>query len=291
MATFFYNFDGTNGSAQYTGPATNGSSDQILVTVGEGAAESGYSYVIGAARSDTLSLVLPEGWYALPGNPPGPTSSAYIYDAGGNLAVTLVTTARIGAVTNICFTRGALVETPEGPRRIEDLAEGDLVLTRDHGAQPLRWIGRSTLTSEALNAMPHLRPVRIAAGALGDNAEMLVSPKHRVLLEGWRAEALFGASEILAAADSLINDATVTVARDVRDVEYFHLMFDGHELIKADGAWSESFHPAALNLGTAGRAAHDEVVAIFPELEADMDAFAGIERPTLDAGAVRVLGG
>ncbi|MBL9056263.1 MAG: Hint domain-containing protein, partial [Rhodobacteraceae bacterium] len=43
--------------------------------------------------------------------------------------------------TAICFLRGTRITTPDGPRAIEDLAEGDLVTTLDHGPQPIRWIG------------------------------------------------------------------------------------------------------------------------------------------------------
>ncbi|MFA5582109.1 MAG: Hint domain-containing protein, partial [Paracoccaceae bacterium] len=37
----------------------------------------------------------------------------------------------------LCFTPGTLIDTPDGPRLVEDLRPGDLVLTADHGAQPL----------------------------------------------------------------------------------------------------------------------------------------------------------
>ncbi|MEM1238119.1 MAG: Hint domain-containing protein, partial [Pseudomonadota bacterium] len=39
-----------------------------------------------------------------------------------------------------CFTHGALIETPEGDKAVEHLQAGDLVMTRDHGAQPLKWV-------------------------------------------------------------------------------------------------------------------------------------------------------
>ena len=66
-----------------------------------------------------------------------------------------------------CFTAGTLIETPTGAKAIEDLAEGDLVLTLDHGPQPIRWVGSRILTSVDLQANPRLRPICVLAGALG----------------------------------------------------------------------------------------------------------------------------
>jgi hypothetical protein len=67
----------------------------------------------------------------------------------------------------ICFTPGTRIETPEGPRPVEELHEGDRVQTRDSGAQEIRWIGCRRMTGARLFAMPRLRPVRLRAGALG----------------------------------------------------------------------------------------------------------------------------
>ena len=70
------------------------------------------------------------------------------------------------AIAAVCFCHDTRIATPEGPRPVQDLRPGDLVLTRDRGAQPLRWTGRRLLGDTALSAAPHLRPVRIAAGVL-----------------------------------------------------------------------------------------------------------------------------
>jgi hypothetical protein len=45
-------------------------------------------------------------------------------------------------VAPICFVTGTRIATPGGARPVETLAPGDLVMTRDHGAQPLLWTGR-----------------------------------------------------------------------------------------------------------------------------------------------------
>lgn len=67
----------------------------------------------------------------------------------------------------ICFAAGTLICTPTGDVAVQDLAVGDLAMTLDNGAQPLRWIGRQNLGPEALARHPHARPIRIRAGASG----------------------------------------------------------------------------------------------------------------------------
>ncbi|PIV77660.1 MAG: hemolysin-type calcium-binding protein, partial [Rhodobacteraceae bacterium CG17_big_fil_post_rev_8_21_14_2_50_63_15] len=99
----------------------------------------------------------------------------------------------------ICFTPGTRIDTPEGPRLVEDLCEGDRVQTRDDGAQEIQWIGHRRMSGARLYAMPGLRPVRLRAGALGadrPDSELLVSPEHRLLIKGNVARALFNTPEV-----------------------------------------------------------------------------------------------
>lgn len=67
----------------------------------------------------------------------------------------------------ICFVAGTLIETADGPRPVEALQPGDLVLTRDHGLQPLVWVGQSQIDAARLDSCPNLRPIVIEPGALG----------------------------------------------------------------------------------------------------------------------------
>ncbi|MCP4818938.1 MAG: Hint domain-containing protein, partial [Shimia sp.] len=148
----------------------------------------------------------------------------------------------------ICFTPGTVIATPQGPRKIEDLREGDCVQTRDNGAQPVQWIGSRRMTGARLFAMPKLRPIRIRAGALGidrPDQELVVSPDHRMLVRGAAAQALFNSDEVLVAARDLVNGSTVAVDHALREVTYVHLLLPGHEILWANGVESESFHPAS----------------------------------------------
>ncbi len=128
-----------------------------------------------------------------------------------------------------CFTRGTLIKTDQGERPIEELAAGDMVLTMDHGYQPIRWIG-----STKRAATGDLAPILIRKGALGNDRDLRVSPQHRMLLQGWQAELLFGELEVLATAKSLLNDHSI-LRDEGGEVEYFHMLFDTHEIIWAEG--------------------------------------------------------
>jgi Ca2+-binding RTX toxin-like protein len=172
---------------------------------------------------------------------------------------TLVTFSEIENI--ICFTPGARILTPRGERPVESLRPGDMVITRDHGPQPLRWIGRRTVPG-----LGRFAPVRVGPAIFGSGAgELLVSPQHRLLITGYHAELLFGSDEVLVAAKHLVGGTDTCVA-PCEAVTYIHLMFDRHEVIYAEGLATESFFAGDAALTAVDDAARDELFAIFPEL-------------------------
>jgi Ca2+-binding RTX toxin-like protein len=189
-----------------------------------------------------------------------------------------------------CFTPGTLIVTARGEVSVEDLRPGDMVATRDGGVQRIRWIGRKALSLAHLVVNPALRPVFIPAGALGHGMparDMRVSPQHRILLEGPRAEMLFGEPEVLVAAIHLVGHCGIRQELSL-GVDYIHLMFDAHEILCSDGIWSESFQPASRMVGSMDRAQQDEIMALFPDLAESVVAFPSA-RLTLKAHEARVL--
>jgi len=199
-------------------------------------------------------------------------------------------TLRDGTVVNfsnietiICFARGTRILTPRGPVSVENLRRGDTVLTRDNGLQPIRW-----MNSRRVRAEGSFAPVRIAAGAMGNETDLFVSPQHRMLIKGAEPELLFGSREVLAAAKHLVNGRTVQQL-DGGVVEYFHLMFDSHELIFAEGAITESFHPGDQSLGGLEDEAREELFALFPELRAMPASRGPTARLCLRAHEARLL--
>lgn len=172
-----------------------------------------------------------------------------------------------GGIT--CFASGTAIATPQGSVVVETLQTGDLVTTRDHGAQPIRWIGSRRLGAADLALRPHLRPIRIRAGALGAGLparDLLVSPQHRIALTGAQTRRVCGVPEVLVAARNLLGLEGVDIATEVTEITYWHLLFDRHQLIVAEGAVTESLFPGPEALKALSPAARWEICAVFPEL-------------------------
>jgi hypothetical protein len=140
--------------------------------------------------------------------------------------------AEVGCVS---FSRGTQITMASGEQRaIENLAVGDMVLTRDDGPQKVRWIGQSTV-----RAVGAFAPIRIKAGALHNENDLLVSPDHRLFIYQ-RSDALgAGRHEVLVRARHLVNGDTV-VQQDGGFVDYFQLLFDTHQIIYAAGIAAET---------------------------------------------------
>ena len=187
-------------------------------------------------------------------------------------------------VTVICFARGTMITMADGSTKaVEDIATGAMVKTMDHGAQELRWIGSRTVA-----ATGHLAPIMIKEGAMGNDADLRVSPQHRMLVEGWKAELLFGEEQVLASAKHLVNGDNIYVDEG-GEVEYFHMLFDAHEIVYANGAPSESFHPGELGMGSMAEESREEILDLFPELRSDNTAYGPSARTSLKAGEAKVL--
>lgn len=209
---------------------------------------------------------------------------------GGGLSGTATladgTTVNFDEIENIiiCFTAGTRIATPRGAREVETLKPGDLVITRDNGLQPVRWVGRRTVP-----ALGALAPVRFAPKVLGNERELLVSPQHRMLLTGPEASLLFGESEVLASAKHLVNGGSIRQLVG-GEVTYVHILFDRHEIVYAEGAPSESFFPGGEGLGAIESAAREELFTLFPELRSHDDAFGETARLCLKAYESKLLG-
>lgn len=165
-----------------------------------------------------------------------------------------------------CFTYGTLIDTPDGPRLIETLRPGDLVTTLDNGSQPLRWVGTRRVTRQELLAQPAFHPVLFEPGSMGNTRPLLVSPQHRMLLNDWRAQVYFGEDQVLIAAKAMVNGRTIRQVMPDDGVTYCHLLFDRHEVILAEGALSESFHPGDTGLDGLDDTQRREIEALFPLL-------------------------
>ncbi len=175
----------------------------------------------------------------------------------------------IEKIIPICFTPGTLIATPEGERHVEELRAGDTVITRDNGIQEISWIGSRGLRGSELERSPHLKPIHIARGALGDDLpaqDMWLSPNHRVLVANDKTALYFEEREVLVAAKHLTALKGVSVASP-RWTTYIHFMCAQHEVVLSNGSWTESFQPGDYSLEGIGNAQRIEIQELFPELE------------------------
>lgn len=135
----------------------------------------------------------------------------------------------------VSFARGTMITLGDGSQRpVEALEVGDTILTRDHGRQPLRWLGRATL-----RAVGAFAPVVIGKGVLGNSADLVVSQHHRLFLYLRRRDPGVPTAEVLIQARHLV-DGEAVWRREGGFVDYFSLVFDRHEIIYAEGVPVES---------------------------------------------------
>lgn len=179
-----------------------------------------------------------------------------------------LTRAKLNELGIPCFCKGTMIATARGEVAVEHLSVGDLVVTRDHGLRPVRWIGQRHLDAVDLAAVPRLQPIRIRRGALAPNVphrDLLVSPQHRILVRSNIAQRMFGCAEVLVAAKQLLAiEGIEQVQQD--DVVYFHILFDQHEIVLSDGAETELLYTGEQALRAVGVTARNEILTLFPEL-------------------------
>lgn len=131
-----------------------------------------------------------------------------------------------------CFFAGTRVLTPRGEVPVEELSEGEHVLTCSGQARPIAWIGRRRIAC-ARHATPHkVLPVRIRVGAFAENVprrDLLLSPDHAVFAEG-----------VLIPVRHLINGISVH-QEFVPVADYFHVELSTHDILLAEGLAVESY--------------------------------------------------
>ncbi|WP_299603885.1 Hint domain-containing protein [uncultured Tateyamaria sp.] len=209
---------------------------------------------------------------------------------GGSITMTGVTGGDLTFDnTNVaCFTKGALIDTVDGPVEVQNLRKGMRLRTWDNGDRPVRAVLRRQVDGSGT-----LAPVHISAGALGNDRDLIVSPAHRMLISDWRAQMLFGADEVLVSAANLVRGDLIYRA-PMRTVTYYHILMDRHEVIFAEGTPTESFH---LTREAAEAAEHGdgeewavaaEIARLFPEL---LMCASRCVRPVMKGYEARALAG
>ncbi|SIN83314.1 Hint domain-containing protein [Vannielia litorea] len=194
-----------------------------------------------------------EGWYwanSKPGYPPG-----------------FFTTDQSAATSYgyVCFGFGTRIATEDGPVPVERLRAGQRVLTHDHGAQPVLWIGQSLVPGRAEAA-----PVRFSAGAFGNSAPLVLSQQHRVLMADPLAELHFGAAEVFVPARALVGLPGIDLV-NLREIGYAHFLLPRHEVVEAEGLACESLYFGDVARARIGTEAQREIASVFPGLRGSLD--------------------
>lgn len=169
------------------------------------------------------------------------------------------------ASLNICYLNGTLIATPGGEVPVETLRVGDLVLTADHGPQPLVWTSSSLVTRDQIDLAPNRRPIRIEAGALGPGLPrraVEVSAQHRILVLGTDG------TEYLISARHLMMAGTpgITLRAPSDEFQLVHLACARHEVLLAEGAKMESFYTGKMAVRALSMAQRLGLISAFPRL-------------------------
>jgi hypothetical protein len=113
--------------------------------------------------------------------------------------------------------------------------------------------------------------VFVKAGSLGDGLperDMMLSPNHKLLVANAYAQLYFAEGEVFVAAKHLIGQLGVTQV-DITQTTYIHFMFERHEVVRSNGAWTESFYPGDYSINGLDIEAREEILELFPELATD----------------------
>ncbi|KUF12138.1 hypothetical protein AVJ23_04700 [Pseudoponticoccus marisrubri] len=167
---------------------------------------------------------------------------------------------RVAQIACVSFTGGTLITMADGAQRaVEDLRPGDRVLTRDDGAQPIRWIGRHTTRATGAFA-----PICIRTGVLNNSRDLLVSPDHRLFIYQREDRLGAGRAELLVRARHLVDgDRIRTVPGGF--VDYYQMLFDAHQIIYAEGIAAESLLIDSRTRAALPEDLDDHLAALLPD--------------------------
>ncbi|WP_273690378.1 Hint domain-containing protein [Ketogulonicigenium vulgare] len=242
---------------------------------------TGFSGLLPPILGETIrvNVAMTAAEYGVIQNPPAGSGIGLVVSGGNSI------------YTDPCFAQGTLIRTERGDLPVEQLRAGDLVLTADAGYQPIKWAGQSYLSATDLDQRPNMTPVRIAQGALGANLPMqdlIVSPQHRMLVNGTAVHGVTGHDEAFVAAKHLVGLDGVVVAKDMTEVTYYHILLDAHAVIMSNGAPSESFYLGDFTRRTLNPRLMEEIRAIEPKLQ-DADFLPEMARPALTGAEARAV--
>ena len=233
----------------------------------------------------TVGGTLREYFFVL-GEPPA-TEAEMNAIRSGAIRLTQVDTAP----PPFCFADTTELATPSGPRRVRDLRAGDAVLTEDGRSVTVAWMGTSRYGRDEAASQSRLRPVHVRPHAFGPGLperELVLSPQHRVVVEGPACELLFGTERVFVIARHL-SEPFADTPEPEGDVTYCHLLLQRHEILLAQGLPAESLQPARRMVEALSETARESLSAALDALGAEAMLTRPDALPTLTHREARVL--
>ena len=184
----------------------------------------------------------------------------------------------------LCFGPGTSIRTCRGDLPVEELRVGDMAATVSGGHRPVLWVGYRDLDGAGKPLRHDQQPVRVRAGAFGQQADdrplpardLYLSPGHPVLV----GADVDGEGGVLVPIMCLVNGTSIA-RMPVETVTYWHVELDSHDILLAEDLPAESF----LDYGNRGwferEADHD---LLHPDYAAP--GLAGRCRPVVVEGSI-----
>ncbi|WP_293447110.1 Hint domain-containing protein [Planktotalea sp.] len=225
-----------------------------------------FTDVLGNPHVETFFFIntsaAPSGWYftLAPGS---------VFTVGATLGTYQSHTSGWAYSSVVCFAQGTLIETDLGPIPVENLEPDALIALANGGFSPLRLNLLSAVSAEQISAHDNLRPVFITAGALGaglPKRDLRVSRQHRMQVNSPITKHMFGEDGVLVAAIRLTDILGIYVEETEAAFNYYHLVFDRHQVIIAEGTPTESFYTVREAIAALNPEARGEVLTLFPQL-------------------------
>ncbi|MGB7241717.1 MAG: Hint domain-containing protein [Sulfitobacter sp.] len=180
----------------------------------------------------------------------------------GVLASQVDESLELMAIGFVCFATGTLIATPDGDRKIEEIAPGDFVTTRDNGPQQVRWVAASAFGNGDRDLPKNLVPIRIKPGLLGNSRPLIVSQQHCIMMESLKnGETFFVRAKHLAEETTF-----ASFAKGRKQITYCHLLTEQHEVLISNDMPSESFYPGPLALKLLGKTDRKRLLSLLPGL-------------------------
>lgn len=168
---------------------------------------------------------------------------------------------------SISLVEGTHIATPIGNIRIENLREGDLVIT-ENGTREIKAIRKQTISGIVYATDRRNWPIQIAKGSLGYNLperDLFVHGAQRVLFHHIRIPLMFGEDAVMVEARALSTKNQPLNSRG--PVTYYQIAFEAEEIIYAEGTPLGSYMPHHEDLNRGTTEDKEALLALFPQLE------------------------